>query len=804
MMKAAVEESLRAGAAGAVGGRTRTQTGTKRSNHRSNHGNHHKTVVSVRRVAAALASFMVCYTLYRGMDVTSSVRSTMHRYSGIDAHAYYPHDRKADAASSVYPRQFRALQHERHESKGSLPVAGEPRERSRIHREFRAHNRKSVYSLFLLPRKDQHNETTDHNDNNNNNDNDNDNENGNDNTDETTTTTTTTFRFQKKSMDTVMQWGNLFSYIFQHAHKRHNQGLYEFHSLWGHGLKESEAIKHRQDPDVLRAAWGNNQYNSNGNGNSNGNTKPKRKHPRTQPRTHPQPQPQPHPQTPRLIHEHDLCRAFHHARNIAGFQTPHVLLTHLNENWGALSTEVANRTHEWGDVVKNWRGHSEPCDPLELKELYLDSPHTLAVFTVQHQALFDHPKVHSIPIGVGNSRDGANALLNSLLRQAKRWQPHGGADAPHRRRGRRLQPNTTESSDPVEGDPRPQLLMINSSPTPTRTPQIEAVIRNFQESGLPEARGLTNTYGEKGVDKHTDARTLYHNEISRSKFILCPSGIGWDTYRIWESIVLGAIPVIEKHRYEYEKIVYPPSANKRPRLLHSQEHWNAQKMRRHLRRFNATLETVGYYDGWRKSMDDLPVLWIDGTFGDELTPELLVEQYDALAGRAAEFRYEKLTSLYWMQFLESFLLNHNANGNGNHDALVWQRAMETLSSTFNDHSTSVKKFMKQAAAKQIDDDLVQVGDDGAGDDAGDDAGVRAGVGDGGDVDDGDGTDGAGVPSYLFGSRQPEILSWVLFAELKLVGIVLVVVAIRRWDADANADAAKSDPDKTNGDVGSKR
>mmetsp|Transcript_25477 Transcript_25477/g.53057 ORF Transcript_25477/g.53057 Transcript_25477/m.53057 type:complete len:698 (+) Transcript_25477:326-2419(+) len=540
--------------------------------------------------------------------------------------------------------------------------------------------------------------------------------------------------------------------------------------------------------------------NANSNGNSNGNTKPKRKHPRTQPRTHPQPQPQPHPQTPRLIHEHDLCRAFHHARNIAGFQTPHVLLTHLNENWGALSTEVANRTHEWGDVVKNWRGHSEPCDPLELKELYLDSPHTLAVFTVQHQALFDHPKVHSIPIGVGNSRDGANALLNSLLRQAKRWQPHGGADAPHRRRGRRLQPNTTESSDPVEGDPRPQLLMINSSPTPTRTPQIEAVIRNFQESGLPEARGLTNTYGEKGVDKHTDARTLYHNEISRSKFILCPSGIGWDTYRIWESIVLGAIPVIEKHRYEYEKIVYPPSANKRPRLLHSQEHWNAQKMRRHLRRFNATLETVGYYDGWRKSMDDLPVLWIDGTFGDELTPELLVEQYDALAGRAAEFRYEKLTSLYWMQFLESFLLNHNANGNGNHDALVWQRAMETLSSTFNDHSTSVKKFMKQAAAKQIDDDLVQVGDDGAGDDAG----VRAGVGDGGDVDDGDGTDGAGVPSYLFGSRQPEILSWVLFAELKLVGIVLVVVAIRRWDADANADAAKSDPDKTNGDVGSKR
>ena len=466
------------------------------------------------------------------------------------------------------------------------------------------------------------------------------------------------------------------------------------------------------------------------------------------------------------------------------------------------------------------------------------------MFTTQHQAVFDHPKIHSIPIGVGNSPDGANALLRQLSKQAKQWKQQTDAEAPikstakakvarslvpsktnntqtnNNRRGRRRRRRSLQKtiawgehkdkhnkSPPSGGtasatksnnhgntfalrdnDPRTQLLMINSSPTPTRTPQIEAVIRNFENSGLPEAKGLANTYGREDTidgDRNTDARTRYHNEISRSKFILCPSGIGWDTYRIWESIVLGAIPVIERHVYRYQKVVYPPSSNRRDRLLHPGEHG----VRTHLLRHNASLETVEYLDGWRKSLDDLPVVWIDGTFGDHLTPKLLMERYDALAKREGEFRYEKLTSLYWIQFVESFLLKNSGN-NGNKynddEALVWQRAMETLPATFNDHSTSVKTFMKKAAAEQNDDDLVVRDAGGSNDDNID------------DVDNIDADDDAGVPAYLFGSHQPQILSWVLFLELKLAGIVLVVIAVRRWD---------SNPDKTRyntGDVGSNR
>jgi hypothetical protein len=39
----------------------------------------------------------------------------------------------------------------------------------------------------------------------------------------------------------------------------------------------------------------------------------------------------------------------------------------------------------------------------------------------------------------------------------------------------------------------------------------------------------------------------YYEETSRSKFVLCPSGLGFDSYRIWETLALGAIPVVESN-----------------------------------------------------------------------------------------------------------------------------------------------------------------------------------------------------------------------------------------------------------------
>jgi len=53
---------------------------------------------------------------------------------------------------------------------------------------------------------------------------------------------------------------------------------------------------------------------------------------------------------------------------------------------------------------------------------------------------------------------------------------------------------------------------------------------------------VKNSYKAQGSD-FTD----HLEETAQSKFILCPSGLGMDSYRIWESLILGAIPIVESN-----------------------------------------------------------------------------------------------------------------------------------------------------------------------------------------------------------------------------------------------------------------
>lgn len=39
----------------------------------------------------------------------------------------------------------------------------------------------------------------------------------------------------------------------------------------------------------------------------------------------------------------------------------------------------------------------------------------------------------------------------------------------------------------------------------------------------------------------------YYDDLSQSKFVICPRGCGIDTYRLWDSIYMGCIPIIEKY-----------------------------------------------------------------------------------------------------------------------------------------------------------------------------------------------------------------------------------------------------------------
>lgn len=49
----------------------------------------------------------------------------------------------------------------------------------------------------------------------------------------------------------------------------------------------------------------------------------------------------------------------------------------------------------------------------------------------------------------------------------------------------------------------------------------------------------------------------FYNDISRSKFMICPRGCGIDTYRLWDCISLGCIPIVEKYNSHEQWIDLP-------------------------------------------------------------------------------------------------------------------------------------------------------------------------------------------------------------------------------------------------------
>jgi hypothetical protein len=93
----------------------------------------------------------------------------------------------------------------------------------------------------------------------------------------------------------------------------------------------------------------------------------------------------------------------------------------------------------------------------------------------------------------------------------------------------------------------------------------------------------------------------FYRQISKSKFSICPRGCGIDTYRMWDCICLGCIPIVEK------------------------------------------------YGGYEK-LNDLPILFVESIheYG-KLTEAYLNEKYEEMLTR--EYNYAKLTFDYWITAL---------------------------------------------------------------------------------------------------------------------------------------------------------
>jgi hypothetical protein len=229
--------------------------------------------------------------------------------------------------------------------------------------------------------------------------------------------------------------------------------------------------------------------------------------------------------------------------------TSHVLFTHLNENWGGFSTTVPNRSIDWG----HWDSKmlAEGCSRQVVKR-YLDDPNVRSVVTPQHTAIC-HPSILSIPIGIQQSQ-----LLLEQLRNAD------GA--------------------------KTQELLINNSGWKHRKQINATVIANF-------GWRLTNSYGV--------SQTEYYQFIARSRFVLCPPGLGCDSYRLWETLLLGSIPIVERS------------------------------------------------PGWDSLLDDLPVLLVSSF--DQVTPELLDSAYPKILSKCDCFQFDKLTKQWWVSKINELL-----------------------------------------------------------------------------------------------------------------------------------------------------
>jgi hypothetical protein len=236
---------------------------------------------------------------------------------------------------------------------------------------------------------------------------------------------------------------------------------------------------------------------------------------------------------------------------------------------------------QWGQLSEVLE-HEGGCTLSELEE-WLDDPMLVAVVVQQHQSVF-HPKIVSLPLGHVKERTA------DFFEQVMTWK--------------------RKKSYPA----KVRLLLINNSCDSHRRGLTAAIETKLAAS----ADGLYfNSYGLLSGDQFATA-------VASSKFVLCPSGLGWDSYRVWEVLLFGSIPVIE----------HSPG-------------WNVTRAGAGDKDVRGKDTSGGY--GWDRTFDDLPVLWVRDF--SELSVEMLEEGYADIMARHSAYDYSKLTQDYWGDLL---------------------------------------------------------------------------------------------------------------------------------------------------------
>ena len=193
--------------------------------------------------------------------------------------------------------------------------------------------------------------------------------------------------------------------------------------------------------------------------------------------------------------------------------------------------------------------NAEPFDPRSGRLLYRDGKGHAANWVAEA-----HPKLQYLPLGVDveywNRHTAFSALVKTTLEEPKAQQ-------------------------------RPRLLYVNfgmwHGPSFGRSAAFDQIRANFARHGRSrngsKGRLLFNSYmagsgleGRQNIGRCYTAQSacqwdgMYHNYTAgllQSKFVLAPRGIGVDSFRVWEALSAGCIPVVDDtylHRRLLDKL----------------------------------------------------------------------------------------------------------------------------------------------------------------------------------------------------------------------------------------------------------
>lgn len=254
--------------------------------------------------------------------------------------------------------------------------------------------------------------------------------------------------------------------------------------------------------------------------------------------------------------------------------TPFILYHgYMNENWGFFSSYLENRTANWGECCKG---------DIEKKIYEILDNENLLLFVIGGHTNITHPKLLVRPLGI---QDLDKRYIKGKSKKQMLWDYMRNYAANKK--------------------PKKNFVFTSIANSVSRPQLIRCIEPKFTEGELTVHRYCHDKEkvkkGTKGMCQNRIPVHKFYQRVAMSRIVLTLPGVGYDTYRLWESMYMGAMPLMERNV------------------------------------------------GFDKPLYRLPALLVDDW--SSVTPDLLRSAYVEAMYRADEFDYARLNQQNWYDFL---------------------------------------------------------------------------------------------------------------------------------------------------------